>query len=223
MYNIYISIIKRVNMAKTVKKTAKKAVKKVTKVTKVNPAFERAVRTATWCSVGFCLFDLLWSVLAYGFDVVYALVMVVLAILCVALKFAHDKNNLRIQDGFSGVVMAILLVISVGSFAYEMPLIAPIFGKELVPTVALVLDAALLAVLFVFTIVHFMCSGKNAKKAIFVNRKLNFVILLLSVALMVVFASIFGTDSGMMLVEAICFYGVIIFVTDIVQRLEEGK
>lgn len=207
-------------MAKTAKKSVKKAAKKVKKI---NPVFERAVRTATWCSVGFCLFDLLWSILAYGFDLIYALVMAGLAVLCILLKVAHDKNNLRVQDGLSGVVMAILLMIGIGAFAYEMPLIMPVFGKELVPTVALVLDAALIVVLFAFTIVHFMCVAKNAKRAIFVNRKLNFVILLLAVAAMVVFASIFGTDYGMMLVEEICFYGVIIFVTDIVQRLEEGK
>ena len=52
MYNVGISIIKRVNMAKTAKKSAKKAVKKVKKV---NPGFERAVKTAMWGTVGFAI------------------------------------------------------------------------------------------------------------------------------------------------------------------------
>lgn len=205
-------------------KAAKKVVARKTTVKKNNPTFERAVRTATWGTIGFCALFAVWSILANGFSWTSFAIVAAMAVGGFLLRAAHVSNNQRLVDGLSALEAILVLVLHCVSVI--IPKVIPIagtVGQEFVSTGIIIADFLLLALLIVFLVMHFVCGTKSAKMAVNVNNRINFYILLVSVAAMVLWAANFGTTQAVAMVTSICYYGLVIFVTDLVQRLEEGK
>ncbi|MBQ2660234.1 hypothetical protein IJF86_02360 [Candidatus Saccharibacteria bacterium] len=204
-------------MAKTAKKSAKKAVKKVKKV---NPGFERAVKTAMWGTVGFAILTMFWGIFAYGVQVPTLIMYVVFAALGFLIWWGYKKENHGLVGALSGG-MAALMTYAVVAEVFAGKLVFS--GDNIVGTAMTVMELILMLLLLGLTLTHFVWIGTKSQKAIKINRKLNFFVLLASVVAMVLCGAVYGFEEPVLLVAGICSLGFLIFATDLVQRLEERK
>ena len=115
---------KKTKSAATTKKAAPKAAKTAKKtVKKSSPEFERAVRTATWCTVGFAIMEMVWSTLGYGYDLIVLILLAVMGTMAVLIKRAHNqKNNGLIMALTSGLTL-LLSYIMIQNFVINSALI----------------------------------------------------------------------------------------------------